>query len=183
MKTVLLVRHGETIAGKGVFCGSTNVALSDEGKCQSKEIVQELANRKVQLVVTTGLQRTDYCGKLTKKAGIAHIVDTDLREVDFGSWEGMTWEEIEDANPELAQAWLDYPDTMQFPNGENMVQFHKRIRRAWQRLTMYPENCVAVVGHSGVLGYLLQCIGTRQEPTYMRYGELMELHIKTPTAQ
>jgi alpha-ribazole phosphatase len=177
MKTVLLIRHGETAARKGAFCGSTDVPLSKVGMEQSQKIVDGLTNHSIQLVITTGLQRTDFCGDLATENGIRWIVDKDFREVNFGSWEGMTWRAIEATDPAPARAWLDHPETMKFPNGENIAQFQKRIQRAWGRLTIKPEERIAIVGHSGVLSYLLHYVGKRQGPVYVQHGEVIGLHI------
>lgn len=180
MKTVLLIRHGETAVPKGMFCGRTDVALSALGERQSQEIVHQLAIRDIQLVITTGLRRTDWCGNLAASYTIAHMLDSDLREVDFGAWEGMTWAGIEKSSPGKAETWLNYPEKMQFPNGEAMADFHHRLQSAWQRIMAFPAERLAVVGHSAALSYILQYIGERKTPLYLQHGEIIELRIRVP---
>ena len=104
MKTILLIRHGETAKHKKAFYGSIDIELSGKGKQQSQEIVDELVCCSVQLVITTGFRRTDYCGELAREHGLVHAINRDLREVDFSSWEGMAWNEIKEASPKEAEA-------------------------------------------------------------------------------
>ena len=177
MKTILLIRHGETAARAGAFCGSTNVALSKVGQQQSREILQLLATHNIELVVTSGLQRTDYYGQRAAIHGRAHVIDTDLREINFGSWEGQTWAEIEKHSPAAAAIWLAHPDTMRFPEGESMPIFRQRVQNAWQRLMTRPEMRIAIIGHSGVLSFVLQYAGITQQPTYLQCAESMAIAV------
>lgn len=155
MKRLFVARHGETEVN-GAFCGWSDVPLSPLGKQQSAELCVRLSDLDVTAVVTTGLQRTDYCGTLAVRAGIAHYIEAGLQEVHFGAWEGLTWIEIEAAYPEEAQTWLHAPNDMRFPRGEAVKDFNERVLAAWERTLRIPEETVAIVAHAGVLDSLLR---------------------------
>lgn len=135
---------------------------------------------RAQLVITTGLRRTDYVGKLAAARGLACIVDTDYQEVNFGLWEGLTWREIETRFPEQAQQWLDEPLTMQFPGGEGMSVFIRRIHRAWARTLARPESTIAIVGHSGSLAHLLRLITGDKDLRYLGHGQALRFEVNQP---
>jgi alpha-ribazole phosphatase len=177
MKTILVVRHGHTEAPRGSFCGSTDVPLSQWGRDQSVQCVKELLENHVQLVITSGMQRTDYVGSLASPHGIAHHVEGGFKEVDFGTWEGKTWSEIESTYPQPAKQWLADPTGMRFPDGEAMEAFRTRVQTAWARVLDRPEEVIAIVAHSGVLGHVLQHARGDEQPPYIEHGQTVRLLI------
>jgi broad specificity phosphatase PhoE len=77
-------------------------------------------------------------------------VDDDLREIDFGDFEGRRYEEIEAAEPELYRTWMSSPTTVRFPNGESYADVSVRALRAFERIRTAHE-CAVVVTHGGVI--------------------------------
>ena len=72
----------------------------------------------------------------------------ELRELDFGEWEGLTFGEIAERYPEEQAKWLDDPYQVGPPGGETLQQMQERIRQA---LTAYEQHNVIIVTHGGVL--------------------------------
>lgn len=175
VKTLFLVRHGNTKGASSMFCGTTDVALSAEGTRQSQHCADYLLQHGVNLVITTGLKRSDYIGELLAAHGITHIVEPDLREVDFGDWERKTWQDIRAHDPAGAKAWLEHPETMRFPSGECMRAFRARLETAWQRLTGRPEKVIALISHSNASAYLLQHALKRSDLQYLRPAQILRL--------
>jgi broad specificity phosphatase PhoE len=177
MKSLILVRHGQTTAVSGTFNGRRDAPLSTLGQQQGQTNLVKLQAAGTELVISSGLQRTDYLGELAAAKGIKHIVDTDLQEVDFGSWDGLSWQEITAKHPELAQTWLKKPADMQFPDGEDMPSFGLRIFNAYLRILARPEKTIAISGHSGVLSQLFQLAHGSTEPRYLNLGELVIVEV------
>jgi broad specificity phosphatase PhoE len=83
------------------------------------------------------------------------LVDADLLEIDFGAWEGLSFEEIHVQFPELVSEWALNRMDFIFPDGECLDAFWKRVCRAGDRLAATPGKRIAVVTHGGVIRYLL----------------------------
>ncbi|MCD8352406.1 MAG: histidine phosphatase family protein [Planctomycetaceae bacterium] len=77
--------------------------------------------------------------------------DDDLAEADFGSFDGLTFAEIEQRYPEETSRWIAQGDAFTFPGGESVAEFLTRAEQAWKRITALPETTVAVAAHGGII--------------------------------
>jgi broad specificity phosphatase PhoE len=82
-------------------------------------------------------------------------IDPDLREVDFGFWEGKTFDQIRISDPEAVNRWADFDSAFSFPGGEQLEDFLIRMQRAAASLASCPEDNVLAVTHAGVIRALL----------------------------
>lgn len=155
-KEILLFRHGDVEDRfKKRFRGALDVDLSPLGEQMSQANAQFLIARPVELVVTTGLKRSDRVGELTRAAGIPHEVDRRFREASFGQWEGKNWEEVNRLFPREAQTYKKDFLNMVFPGGESVVAMRARLLEAWLAILARPERRIAIIGHSTGNGTLL----------------------------
>ena len=81
--------------------------------------------------------------------------DADLREIDFGRWEGKTFSEIRDSSPEEVERWARFAPDFAFPGGESLRDFLDRVRRAADRLAADEAETVLAVTHGGVIKAML----------------------------
>ncbi|WP_374721354.1 histidine phosphatase family protein [Peribacillus tepidiphilus] len=81
------------------------------------------------------------------------IIDQRLRELNFGSWEGKTYDDLK-GNPTYRQ-WIDNWEKMSPPNGENGQDFKKRVREFWDDCIKSKANSIAIVTHGGVIRQLI----------------------------
>ena len=79
---------------------------------------------------------------------------TDARECDFGSWEGMTFQEIADKYPDKVERWKSGED-FTFPDGERIKDFSDRVEKMSQELIQKEEKSVVLVSHAGVIRFML----------------------------
>jgi broad specificity phosphatase PhoE len=79
-------------------------------------------------------------------------VETDdrLRELDFGRFEGRTYEEIERDHPALYARWMQAPTTVRFPGGESYADLQARVTPALDEIRAR-HACPLVVAHGGVI--------------------------------
>src|SRR5919112_468674 len=85
---VVLVRHGETSwSASGQHTGRTDVPLTEGGRAQARALGSAIGDRRFALVLTSPLRRASETCEL---AGLAGEVDGDLREWDYGAYEGRT---------------------------------------------------------------------------------------------
>ena len=138
----LLLRHGQTeLSAQRRYSGRGNPALTDVGRRQADAAAQYLAQRGgIAAVITSPLQRAyDTAAAAAKALGLDVTVDDDLIETDFGAWEGLTFGEAAERDPELHRRWLrdtsvTPPDGESFdsvgaPGAAGAQPDHRRTRR------------------------------------------------------
>jgi probable phosphoglycerate mutase len=154
------VRHGETQYNiQNRITGQSDVPLSPLGERQAALVGAYLAHEKIDVVVSSDLQRT----RATAQA-IAHTHnlpihdDADLREIAMGEWEGHNTEEITALFADSQVQWRADATHYAIPGGgENLLQVHERITHAVSRwYKQYPDATVVWATHGGFIG-LLAC--------------------------
>ncbi|MFV8050998.1 bifunctional RNase H/acid phosphatase [Mycobacterium sp. 48b] len=147
---LLLLRHGQTelsIARR--YSGRGNPALTEEGRRQADAAARYLGARGgVAAVVTSPLERAyETAAAAAKALGVDVRVDDDLIETDFGEWEGLTFAEAAQRDPDLHRRWLR-DTSVEPPGGESFDAVAHRVRRARNRIIAeYGPATVLVVSH------------------------------------
>jgi alpha-ribazole phosphatase len=147
-----LIRHGEVEhAAEGRFFGHTDVALSATGLLQVDALARRLAIEPIDAVYASDLRRAQQsAGPLAAARGLAPITVPALREMAMGRWEGLTFREIGEREPEAQRDWLANLTTFPFPGGENVEHLRARVLPALREiLARHAGGRVAVVAHGG----------------------------------
>jgi alpha-ribazole phosphatase len=155
---LLLIRHGEPEAeARGRCYGTLDVGLSDEGLRQADRLARALAQNGLAAIYTSPRRRAlQTASALARVHGLAPVVDERLCEIDFGDFEGRTYEEIEREHPELFRRWMETPTEIEFPNGESYERFKARALLALASiLDNHRRDTVAVVSHGGIARAIL----------------------------
>jgi ribonuclease H / adenosylcobalamin/alpha-ribazole phosphatase len=155
----LLLRHGQTeLSRERRYSGRGNPALTDIGRRQADAAAQFLAQQGgIDAVITSPLQRAyDTAATAAKALGLDVTVDHDLIETDFGGWEGLTFGEAAERDPEQHRRWLR--DTgVAPPDGESFDSVADRVRRAQARIiNEHSGSTVLVVSHVTPIKTLLR---------------------------
>ena len=155
----LLLRHGQTeLSTQRRYSGRGNPALTDVGRRQAEAAAQFLAQKGgIAAVVTSPLQRAyDTAATAAKALGLDVTVDHDLIETDFGGWEGLTFGEAAERDPELHRRWLR-DTSVKPPDGESFDSVAERVRRAKARIiNEHGGETVLVVSHVTPIKTLLR---------------------------
>ena len=177
---LVLVRHGHTEMA-GTFCGLSDPPLSEEGLGQLTAMNERLKQYPITHIFSSKLRRArQTAASIAKCRGLRIRYLTSLRELAFGSWEGLTWDQVMARDPEYAQRWLDrYPD-LRAPEGENFSNFSRRIQSAMEAIVKQADNgCAAVVTHAGVirtfLGHVASVQGIALELAQCEYASCWEV--------
>ena len=146
--TIYLIRHGKTKANeKHLYCGSTDLPLSNVGRAELKHLQYDIKNVRF---ITSGMKRTNETLQILF-GDVPYEVDPRFREVDFGIFEMRSYEELKDT-PEY-QAWLTGDNEANIPpNGESGVQMKKRILEAFSDI----KEDACIVTHGGVIAALME---------------------------
>jgi alpha-ribazole phosphatase len=145
-----LVRHGFIGLKDERFLGRTDILLSDAGKKQAEQLRNRLVMEKIDAIYTSTLRRARATANIIASAHkVAVTPFEELCECDFGDIEGMTFEEIKQIYPELAEE-LIARKTGTFPSGETLEQLNERIKTFLKRLEKHKlEETALVVTHGG----------------------------------
>ena len=149
MGDVWLVRHGETEWSRdGRHTGSTDIPLTPAGEAAARELAPRLEGETFALVLTSPRERARRTAEL---AGFADAeVDEDLVEWDYGSYEGITTDEIRKTVPDWT-VW-SHPS----PGGETADEVSARLDRVVSR-SQQASGDVLLVGH----GHALRALAAR----------------------
>jgi probable phosphoglycerate mutase len=144
---VVLVRHGETEWSRsGKHTGSTDVPLTERGREQAEALGAWLRERRFEVVLTSPLVRASETCRLAGYGDVAQRRD-DLREWDYGDYEGRTTPEIREEHP----AWTLWRDGV--PGGETDAQVGARAERVIGELRALTGDAV-LFAHGHVLRVL-----------------------------
>ena len=150
---LILLRHGRT-GLSGRYVGSSDVPLSEEGRKQILDLRPDLGTMKIDGLLTSPMLRCTQSANLLD-LGLPMQLDPDLREIDFGRWEGKSFAEIEAQDPALVQHWASGTDDFRFPDGEATSGFANRIDAVKNRLLASDARTLLLVTHGGVIRSLI----------------------------
>ncbi len=148
-----LIRHGEVEgAEEKRYNGQSDVALTPKGLAQIGFLQMRIKKFPVAAVYCSDLSRcVDGATLLAAGYDLQPITNPELREIDAGDWQGMTWDEILKKHPKLWKKRLKDIVNIPFPNGENLLDVAKRIRPVIQELVdKHQGEEIVVVAHGGV---------------------------------
>ncbi|ORB71868.1 bifunctional RNase H/acid phosphatase [Mycobacterium scrofulaceum] len=156
---LLLLRHGQTeLSVQRRYSGRGNPALTEVGRRQADAAARYLAERGgISAVFASPLQRAyDTAARAAKALGLDVTVDDDLIETDFGAWEGLTFGEAAERDPELHGRWLRDTGTTP-PGGESFDDVLDRVVSARERIVAaHQGTTVLVVSHVTPIKMLLR---------------------------
>lgn len=152
-KTLYLLRHGATPLN-GLYVGSTDISLAEVGKEQVQRIGGLLGSMHIERIFCSPMKRCRETMELLSLDASFQIIDS-LREIDFGRWEGHSFEEIIAADPELIESWRISGETFCFPDGECVKSFNKRVELFSRKVVSSTEERILIIAHGGTIRHLL----------------------------
>ena len=171
--TTVLLRHGDTeLSPEHRFSGRGDLPLSANGARQARAAACRLATgAAIDAVVSSPLQRAVASAAIAAgELGLTAAVDDDLRETDFGDWDGFTLAEIQQRWPAAAATWLRDPEQAP-PGGESFADTADRVDRACDRLLGdHGGQTILVVTHITPIKILLcRALGVPLDTVYWFY--------------
>lgn len=154
MIRLVLVRHGESAwNAEQRIQGQSGTGLSDRGRQQAEAVAQWVADTHPDaLIVTSDLQRcVETAAPIVAALACEAEHDVELRERRFGRWEGHTWAEIEEVDPDLVPRWRAGEDVVELAGGESGIALAERAVKAFHRLTELGHDTVVAVTHGGTI--------------------------------
>ncbi|MBQ2500633.1 MAG: histidine phosphatase family protein [Clostridia bacterium] len=149
---LILIRHGMTEANeKRLYCGSTDIGLSERGKAQLTEKGTEISPRGFH-IITSGKLRCEETLKILF-GSFPNDTDPAFCEMDFGSFEMQSYESLKDT--EDYQLWLSGDnEANRTPGGESGLDLVRRVTAALDRI-LEEDRDTLIVTHGGVIAAIM----------------------------
>ena len=149
---LLLVRHA-TAQGNGRFQGQRNVPLTDTGRRELPLLVKKCSKYPVRVIYSSDLRRAcETAEAIAQEFGLELKTRSELREMSFGTWEGLSWKQVTSCFPDAARLWLERFPRHTIPGAESFSSFKRRVAQAVREIVRAnPGRCVVIVSHAGVI--------------------------------
>jgi probable phosphoglycerate mutase len=151
---ILAIRHGETDwNAQQRLQGHTDIPLNAKGLEQARRLAEALHDQTLHAIYSSDLSRAKATAEaLARRAGLVVGQEPALRERGFGSFEGLTYAEVEQRWPDEAERWRRRDLSFAPPGGETLPQLHERCVQALLKLARaHAGQTIALVAHGGVL--------------------------------
>jgi len=162
---LLLIRHGESEANvERKFSGFQDVKLTEKGIWQAERLAHRLQEEKVHAVYCSDLLRARHTAEIVfQNRGIKLNIVPQLKEMNFGIWEGFSFEEVKSkfGYGDYFNSWPENIDIdAVIPQGESIVGLNKRVMKAVNEiLGKHQERknneTIAIVCHGGTIRIIL----------------------------
>lgn len=144
---IILLRHGESDSNKSKVYGGTDIKLTKDGIEQarkSKEAIGELDFKKVYVSPMIRARETML------HLGLSGSINDNLREIDLGILEGMTYGELMEKYPKEGKLWTENPLTYALPGGESVIQLYERVSKLLDEIIEKGDSALLIC-HEGVI--------------------------------
>jgi len=158
VRSLYLIRHAEVdVTYRGRYLGTTDVALSSEGRDAARKLGQKLEGvlQSAPVWMSPLLRCRETWSAMAIRDTQPVMIEHDLREIDFGHWETRNFDEIVASHPLDVERWNEFHPSFRFPGGESLETFLCRMRALQMRITEANEPSLVCVTHGGVIATLI----------------------------
>jgi broad specificity phosphatase PhoE len=158
---LLLVRHAEVEDSyHKIFGGSIDMNISLRGREQAEILAKFLHHKKIDAIYASPMKRVQQTlAPLLKNGAPPQKILHDLREVHFGDWTGLNWEQVCEKFNLHTTEWLDHIERGLAPNGENGPQFRARVEPCLREVVKnHSGETVGIFCHGGVVRMILSIL-------------------------
>lgn len=158
---LFLVRHGEVEEQYlRVYGGRIDMNLSPRGREQAATLAPFFGRQRVDALYCSSMKRARQTLEPIAKHAVAEPVFLeDLREIDFGEWTGLEWEEVASRHASNVADWLHLLDSGVVNGAESTADLRARVEPCLTRiLESHPGQSVAVICHGAVIRLMLSCL-------------------------
>ncbi|HEB12465.1 MAG TPA: GNAT family N-acetyltransferase [Actinobacteria bacterium] len=193
MLNVILARHAETIWNEQMrYIGRTDLDLSKLGQSNARLLAGHLRDAHVKEIFSSKMRRAVQTAEaVAVNHGSKVNQQSLLNEIDFGVWEGLTYDEIVRSYPEIAEKWSTNPYSINIPAGEQWPVFTERVLSGWNEIIEMAaaeqaddEKTVLIVTHAGCIKIILaEILGISKERAWRIYQNKGALNHLTVAGQ
>ncbi|MGL6106612.1 histidine phosphatase family protein [Romboutsia sp.] len=154
MTRLILVRHALTTDNQdNRLSGHIDSSVSKEGKIQIDKLTNYLKNIEIDKIFSTTSSRTKDTVKNIASVKNIEIIEKDtLKEINFGDFEGVTFEEIKNNNPEEFDKMVKEGYNYKYPGGESLIETYDRVAKEIDKIiSENKDNNILVCSHGGTI--------------------------------
>jgi broad specificity phosphatase PhoE len=158
---LILIRHAEVEKSyHKIFGGQIDMNLSSKGREQAKTLAKFLRHKKFDAIYASPMKRVQQTLAPFLKNGVpAQTILPALREVHFGDWTGLNWEQVCKKFKLLTHEWLEHIERGSAPNGETGAQFRARVEPCLREIIKnHHGQTVGIFCHGGVIRMILSIL-------------------------
>lgn len=155
---VYLIRHGEVAWNRAnSYVGRTDLALNETGRKQALSLAEFLLTKQISKIYASDLSRAMETAQIVgDKVGLSVQPLQELREVNYGDWEGLSEEAIAEKYPDIFPEWRRRAAEVRIPGGETFQEVKDRAFPAFQKIAAsHSDESIVVVAHKSVNRVLL----------------------------
>ena len=153
MTKIFLVRHGLTLwNSERKIQGHSDVALAPEGIAQAELLAKNFPQEKISAVYSSDLARAKMTAEiLAKKFNLPVQLEKNLREANWGVWEGQKLSEIEKSDPLNYERFFHNPEELKIKNAETFLHLQERaISTVKKIIAAHPDENIILVAHGAI---------------------------------
>lgn len=154
MTKLYLIRHGETMWNKEKRTqGIRNIQLSELGKLQARYLAKRLEKENIDVIYSSDLSRAYETAKIVgKHIGKSVRPLPEIREMNFGEWEGLTINEIKRKYQDIYNQWNTTPHIAKIPGAETLIQVQERAMKGVNHIIKEnPDKNIVMVSHGAAI--------------------------------
>jgi len=173
MITLYVTRHGITKWNEEHrLQGSQNSPLTGEGIQNARKLHEKYKDIPFSHCFSSPLPRAVHTSQLLiGDRGIPLFLDTELREIDLGAWEGLEIETVEKDFPEDFDKFWKYPEKFYPKSGENFYQVIERVTSFLEKVKNLPDEYIVLIVSHGIILQALVTICEGRDIKTLREGE------------
>lgn len=174
---LILLRHGQTEWNKlHRYQGHTDICLNDLGREQAERVADYLCEHEnIETIYCSDLSRARETAEIiARRLQLPVITDMCWREICFGNWEGLTYNEVYEQYPREYHDWFNNTLEMQVPGGESFAELLDRALPGMEEIAAQHQGTVLVVSHGGLIKTLVTHLKGENDlwDTYLEPGSL-----------
>ena len=148
-----LIRHGETEWNKQLrYQGHADIKLTEEGRDQAKHLAKRLMQEDFDHFYASDLSRAFETAEIIAKPHQKKVTKLpELRETNFGLWEGLGYSQIQQQFPQILENWNSDPFNTRLPEGESLGDVVSRVSFGINKLMeQHKDQKILMVAHGGI---------------------------------
>jgi len=160
MREIILVRHGETVWNQEQrYQGQQDIPLSPRGEAQAARLRERFRHYPLETVYSSDLGRAQQTAAIIAEPhNLPVTAAPELREANFGAWEGLKFSEARDIDRDFFDQWLADPASVAFPRGESYGEVKERSYQFIQSLAGQSDGSVLAASHGGTIRAVVSAV-------------------------
>lgn len=170
MGKLILVRHGETdLNVKNIYFGNLNPPLNEKGKAQAQKTKKIIEKIEYEKIYSSDLERAKETAEIINIKNKKIIFSANLRELNFGIFEGHSYEELKNKFPNEIKKSEKNWKTYNYETGESVEELQKRVIKFVEENISFDEDTI-LVAHWGVINVILSYYLSNELDGYWKFN-------------